>query len=150
MEKNLFDLLAKKAYAENAGVPELNELWGNTFLLDNWFFIARGPIGHPHPYIASRPDTCEGKHMIRAFTDTEKLSAFAKENNLLEEDNGIRILTVPTIKIINWITPFAQHEVFGIWFNSDNNSNGFYAPILQLQSIKEYLDKTWVRNPRKN
>ncbi|MFI5203452.1 MAG: hypothetical protein ACHQF2_03060 [Flavobacteriales bacterium] len=151
MKKNFFDELSKNAYAQGAGVPELNELWGNTFLLNEWFFIGRGPLDHPYPYIASRPDTCEGKNMIRAFTDSDKLTLFAKENDLLETDKSVRILSIPTVNIISWLEGFAQHNVHGVWFNSDTSSSyGYFAPILQLQSIKDYLDKTWTRNPGNN
>lgn len=150
MEKNLFDTLSQRAYSQGAGVHELNELWGHTFLLTEWFFIARGSAEHPMPYIASRPDVCEGKNMIRAFTDMEKLKAFAKENNLMEADHNIRMLSIPTEKIINWLQGFIRHGVHGIWFNSDTHSYGYYSPLAQLQAIKDYLDKTWTRNPKDN
>jgi hypothetical protein len=150
MEKNLFDDLSEKAYRAGAGIPELNELWGHTFALTEWYFIARGPVEHPHPYIASRPDTCEGKNMIRAFTDVDKLTAFAKENNLAEADNSVRMLSVPTVNIVTWLQTFLKHNVYGIWFNSNNESSGYYAPIEQLKEIKTYLHKTWTRNPSDN
>ncbi|HRE68220.1 MAG TPA: hypothetical protein PLM56_09005 [Cyclobacteriaceae bacterium] len=67
-----FDNLCKRAFSQGAGIPELNELWGNVFLLQNWLFIARGPVNQPQPYIASRADVCNGQDMIRAFTDDQK------------------------------------------------------------------------------
>jgi hypothetical protein len=150
MEKNLFDTLAGRAYSPGAGIHELNELWGHTFLLTEWHFIARGTLENPAPYIASRADVCEGKNMIRAFTDAEKLKAFARENNLFKDDSSLRILTIPTANIITWLQGFERHGVHGIWFNSNTESHGYYSPLTQLQAIKNYLDKTWTQNPNDN
>jgi hypothetical protein len=143
MEKIDFDNLSRKAFAPGAGIPELNELWGHTFLLPHWNFIARGPVTQPQPYIASRQDVCQGQDMIRSFTDNEKLTAFARQNNLLEADQSVRTLSVPTVNIIPWLLNYSQYGIYGIWFNSDTGSNGYYAPLTQLWAVKEHLDKTW-------
>ena len=138
-----FDKLSAEAFSPGAGIPQLNELWGNVFSLSAWNFIARGPIDRPHPYIASRSDVCNGQDMIRAFTDDQKLTAFGRENNLMEADQSVRILSIPTKDIIPWLEGFSQYGIFGIWFNSDKASTGFYSPITQLRPVKNHLDKTW-------
>ncbi len=140
-----FDTLCKKAFAPGAGIPELNELWGNTFSLASWLFIARGPAAQPQPYIASRADICNGQDMIRAFTDNQKLTAFARENKLLETDGSVRTLSIPTQGIIPWLENYWQHGIYGIWFNSDSGSKGFYSPLTQLRAVKDHLDKTWSK-----
>lgn len=140
-----FDRLSRLAYSSGAGISELNELWGYTFLLANWHFIARGSMTQPQPYIASRNDVCSGQDMIRAFTDEQKLTAFANQNNLLQADQSVRILSVPTKNIIPWLLNFSQYGIFGIWFNSDTGSEGFYSPLAQLNAIKQHLDATWKR-----
>lgn len=140
-----FDALSNKAHGPGGGIPQLNELWGHTFLLKEWLFINRGTLAEPSPYIASRADVCEGKHMMRAFTDEQKLMSFVNENNL--ESNGVPfLLSIPTQNIIPWLQGFARQQVFGIWFNSDIRSNGYYSPLAQLPIIKNYLESNWKQS----
>jgi hypothetical protein len=140
-----FDKLSELAFATGAGIPHLNELWGHTFSLPNWYFIARGPAHQPNPYIASRADVCHGQDMIRAFTDDKRLMSFGQENNLLEVDQSVRILAIPTSNIVSWLEGYMQYGIYGIWFNSDTASKGYYAPLSQLRPIKEHLDKNWKK-----
>ncbi|HMR56168.1 MAG TPA: hypothetical protein PKK67_09000 [Cyclobacteriaceae bacterium] len=139
-----FDNLCKRAFSQGAGIPELNELWGNVFLLQNWLFIARGPVNQPQPYIASRADVCNGQDMIRAFTDDQKLTAFAHENKLVEADGSVRSLAIPVQSVVSWLEGFGQYGIYGVWFNSDTKSQGFYSPLVQLRPVKDHLDKTWL------
>ena len=133
-----FDVLAEKAFAENALIEDKNELWGNAFLLSEWSFIARGEMPSLRPYIASNPTVAGGKNMIYAFTDNDKLQRYVKENNLADNSG---LLSIPTAKVIEYLEQFVSQDVHGIWFNSDSESFGFFSPILQLRQIKNHLEK---------
>jgi hypothetical protein len=135
-----FDELVKKAYDVNAPIEAKNDLWGNAFALPEWFFIARGEFPNVQPYIASNPEIADGQYMIRSFTDTEKLHRFAKENNLLTENSESLILSMPTDSIIDYLETWISQDVYGIWFNSDNGSDGFFSPLAQLRAVKTHLN----------
>lgn len=136
-----FDALSKKAMETNA-MEDLNALFGAAFALEKWNFISRGELPNVSPYIASNPAAAGNQPMIRAFTDTERLMRFARENNLTDADGSANILTIPTENIIPYLEGFAEHGAFGVWFNSDSQSKDFFIPIKQLQPIKDHLGKT--------
>lgn len=135
-----FDALSKKAMETNA-MEDLNALFGAAFALNQWNFISRGELPNVYPYVASNPETADNQPMIRAFTDTERLMRFARENNLTEADGSANILTIPTEKIIPYLEGFASQGAFGVWFNSNSESKDFFIPIKQLQPIKDHLAK---------
>lgn len=136
-----FDVLAENAFAENASVEDKNELWGSAFSLAEWNFIARGEMPNLRPYIASNPTVAGGKNMIYAFTDNAKLQRYVKENNLSDNSGGSLLLSIPTVKVIEYLEQFVSQDVHGVWFNSDSESYGFFSPLVQLRPIKEHLEK---------
>ena len=136
-----FDALARRTAESSGTMGDLNNLWGAAFALQEWHFIARGELPSVRPYIASNAEYADGKQMIRAFTDTERLARFAKENNLTGADGSAQILSLPTAKLIDYLEQFIQYGVHGIWFNSDTGSDGFFLPLAQLRPVKEYLAK---------
>ena len=140
-----FDALSNIAHGPDGGIAKLNELWGHTFQLKEWLFINRGTLTAPSPYVASRADVCEGKQLIRAFTDAQKLMDFVSENKLANNGDVPFILSVPTQDIIPWLLNFTRQQVYGIWFNSNLKSNGYYSPLAQLRPIKDHLDRNWFR-----
>ena len=137
-----FDALARKAKESNGSIEDRDTLYLNVFALPQWHFIARGQFPDVNPYIASNPQVAGGQHMIRAFTDTDRLRRFAKENNLIGTDVGkedVSVLSVPTDKIVDYLEQFISYGVHGIWFNSDNQSDGFFAPLEQIRPLQEHL-----------
>src|SRR5687768_5282124 len=96
-----FDALARKTIQSNGALEDLSNLYGHAFALPKWHFIARGEFPDVNPYIASNAEYAGGQHMVRAFTDTDRLLRFVKENNLEEADGGQRILSIPTDSIID-------------------------------------------------
>ena len=141
-----FDVLAEKAFAENASVEDKNELWGNAFALAEWNFIARGEMPNLRPYIASNQTVAGGKNMIYAFTDTTKLGRYVKENNLSDNSGGSLLLSVPTVKVVEYLECFVSQDIHGIWFNADSGSYGFFSPLIQLCPIQKHLEKIgWKR-----
>lgn len=135
-----FDALSKKAMETNA-IDDLNALFGAAFALKQWNFISRGELPNVRPYVASNPTAADNQPMIRAFTDTDRLMRFARENNLTDADGSCQMLTIPTENIVSYLEGFVEQGAFGVWFNSDSESKDFYIPIKQLQPIKDYLAK---------
>ncbi|HLM00134.1 MAG TPA: hypothetical protein VK400_03700 [Pyrinomonadaceae bacterium] len=142
-----FDALNRKATESGGAIEDLSNVYGNAFALPEWYFIARGEFPDIRPYIASNANYADGQYMIRAFTDKERLQRFAKENNLTGADGEVLTLDIPTANIIAYLEQFVPNGVYGIWFNSDNGSEGFFAPLKQLRPIKEHLEKTNWKNP---
>jgi hypothetical protein len=140
-----FDALARKANETDA-MKDLDDLFGHAFALREWHFISRGQLPDVHPYVASNAQVAGGQYMIRAFTDTERLLRFARENSLMEKDatgeENVLILSIPTDKIVDYLEQFTSQGVYGIWFNSDTKSDGFFLPLKQLRPVKEHLENS--------
>ncbi len=142
-----FDELNRKTIESNGAMEDLSNLYGAVFALEKWEFIARGESPHVNPFIASQPDVADNQPMVRAFTDGERLRRFANENKLLREDGLIPVLTMPTKGIVEYLEQFIADGAYGIWFNSDTASEGFFVPLTQLRPIKEHLEKiNWKSN----
>ncbi len=135
-----FDALARKMTETNA-MEDMNETFGNVLALPEWNFISRGEMPNVYPYVASNPQYADNQPMIRAFTDTKRLQRFAQENNLTEADGSALMLTIPTANIVEYLEGFIPQGAYGVWFNSDLQSEGFFIPIKQLQPIKDHLAK---------
>lgn len=136
-----FDELACKSNESGGAMENLNNMFGATFALKEWFFIARGVLPNINPYVASNAGYADGQQMIRAFTDVDRLQRFAQENNLTDADGSAQMLTVPTLGIVEYLEQFIQDGVHGVWFNSDSVSEGCFIPLAQLRPIKEHLAK---------
>ncbi|HEX9962318.1 MAG TPA: hypothetical protein VGB00_15395 [Pyrinomonadaceae bacterium] len=136
-----FDALTLKTEQSNHAMEDLNNLYGAAFSLSEWHFIARGEFPNVSPYVASNAQYADSLPMVRAFTDTNRLQRFARENNLTDADGGALILSIPTEKIVEYLEQFISDGVYGIWFNSDTGSKGFYVPLKQLRPIKEHLER---------
>ncbi|RYG70175.1 hypothetical protein EON80_08440 [bacterium] len=134
-----FDALSLKAAESNVAIEHFSNLYGNVFLLPVWYFVARGEVPNVGPYIASNAGMAEGKPMIRAFTDSERLTRFVKENQLEDANGNHLAISIPTDDIITYLEGLMASGVYGIWFNSDTQSNGFLVPIERLRPIQEFL-----------
>ncbi len=117
-----FDELNRKTIESNGAMGDLSNLFGAAFALSEWHFIARGEFPDVNPYIAANAEFAGGQQMVRAFTDTDRLLRFAKENNLTDADGGAANLSIPTEKIVDYLEQFIADGVHGIWFNSDTHS----------------------------
>ncbi len=144
-----FDALSR-AVTKSDALEDLEKLYGEAFKLREWYFVARGKFPEMRPYIASNKGVAGGRHMVRAFTDTDRLFRFARENGLTEGgnagDESALILSIPTDKIVDYLEQFIQQGAYGVWFNSDSKSDGFYVPLKQLRPIKEHLES---KRPRR-
>lgn len=142
-----FDALSRKTVQSNGAMEDLNNLYGEAFALSDWHFIARGELPNVSPYVAANAAYADGQYMIRAFTDTNRLLRFAKENNLTDAGGNASMLSIPTGEIVEYLEQFIADGVYGIWFNSDTKSDGFFLPLQQLRPVKEHLERiSWKNN----
>lgn len=142
-----FDVLARKTMQSNGAMEDLHNLYGHAFALPQWHFIARGELPNVNPYVASNAEFAGGQHMVRAFTDTDRLLRFAQENKLTQADGGASDLSIPTDNIVDYLEGFIADGVHGVWFNSDTGSEGFFIPLQQLRPMREQLEKiNWKNN----
>lgn len=134
-----FDALTRAAYAADGGVQQKNRLFTAALKLEKWHFIARGEMPNVHAYGAANASIANGAPMLKAFTDTQKLHAFAKENQLVREDGSVTILSLPVHNIQPTLEGYAEQGVTHVHLNADRGSNGFYIPIVQLPLIRAHL-----------
>jgi hypothetical protein len=135
-----FDALSRKATTTNA-MEDLNELFGAAFALKEWYFISRGEMPNVYPHVASNAQYADNQPLIRAFTDTQRLQRFARENGLTDADGNALMLSIPTEHIVEYLEGFIPQGAYGVWFNSDTGSDGFFVPIKQMRPIREHLAK---------
>ncbi len=134
-----FDALSNAAFAKGATIEDQNALWTLVMKLKQWQFIARGEFPNVQPYVCSNKGFADGEPMLKAFTDADKLMAFAKVSRLTDENESVHILAM---EVNGFIKTAAQYEAMGVWgihFNPQNS--GFYAPLTQLQPIWDFLKK---------
>lgn len=134
-----FDALSRQVRDSGGALEDLNALYGGAFRLPQWHFIARGAFPDVRPYVASNAAVADGRPMVRAFTDTERLYRFARENGLLDEAGSALLLSLPTEGIVDYLEGFIADGGYGLWFNSDAGSDGFFVPLRQLRPIREHL-----------
>lgn len=137
-----FDALSAAANAEEATMHDKAALYSAAFKLPEWYFIARGEFPSIRPYVAAHPDVVDGAPMLKAFTDTKRLHAFSKECGLTNSAGESLILSLPVEGILPMLASCAEQGVWGLHFNADANSNGFYAPLVQMPLIREHLEST--------
>jgi hypothetical protein len=139
-----FDALSATANAEEATIHDKSALYGAAFKLPSWHFIARGEFPNIRPYVAANPTVVDGAAMLKAFTDTDRLHAFAKECGLTNAAGESLILSLPVEGILPMLAACAEQGVWGLHFNADSGSHGFYAPLRQMPIIREHLQNVGV------
>jgi hypothetical protein len=116
----------------------VNALWRAAFSLDQWLFIV-----HPNDATDRQPfvDTEAGRVCLFAFTDSEQVHRFAKENKMLDERGGALMLGVSPQNAIDWGRK--ERERGGsqrIHFNF--SGPGWFAPMGALPGIYEFVLKS--------
>jgi len=136
-----FDRLSAVANDAGASIGDQNALFGAAFRLKEWHFIARGTVPDVRPYVASNRGIASGAAMVKAFTDTSRLQAFARENGLTGPGGDVQLLSMPVANILPTMAAYAESGATHIHFNADNDSYGFYIPLVQLPIIRRHLEK---------
>ncbi len=136
-----FDALARTASSPNAGQGERDALYASVFRLEAWQFVARGELPDVQPYFCTNAGVADGAPMVKAFTDGRRLHAFAKENGLLQPDGQALSLSLKVKTILPMMLAYAEQGILSIHFNADRASDGFYAPLVQLPTIRRHLEE---------
>lgn len=136
-----FDFLAKAAYTPEGTFDDKDRLWTKALGLKEVYAIARGQFPDIYPYIASNAGIASGQPLVKVFTDTDRLLAFAEANQLLDADGAASVLTLPVSGLIRAAHDYARSGIYGIHFNPDTDSYGFFTPFEQLPYIREHLDR---------
>jgi Flp pilus assembly protein TadD len=136
-----FDRLS--AFADDAGasIDDQNALFRAAFRLNEWYFVARGELPDVRPYVASNPTIAGGAPMVKAFTDTRRLHAYARENALTGPEGDVQILALPVHTILFTTADLETQGVTHIHFNGDAASHGFYIPLAQLPLVQRHLKR---------
>ncbi len=135
-----FDGLARAASAPGAGIEVRTNLYAAAFRLPKWHFIARGTPPDVQPYIAANQSIAAGAPMLKAFTETDRLDTFARENDLALPTGEVQFLSLPVETILPVLEGFAANGVTHLHFNADSLSDGFFAPLPQMPVIRQYLE----------
>jgi hypothetical protein len=135
-----FAALTKAALPDLQRGPRtaVNALWRAAFSLDKWLFIV-----DPNAATDREPfaDTEAGHLCLFAFTDSEQVHRFAKENNMLDEHGGALMLGISPQNAIEWGRQ--ERERGGsqrIHFNF--GGPGWFAPMSGLPGIYEFVHKS--------
>lgn len=136
-----FDRLSEIAMGAGASRSNQDALFAAAFHLREWHFIARGELPNVRPFVASNATIANGVPMVKAFTDTQRLHVFAKENGLTGPDGEVQILALPVATILPTLADLADKGVTHIHFNADSASYGFFVPLVQLPIIRQHLEK---------
>ncbi len=146
-----FDFLAKAAYSPEGTFEDKDHLWARALGLGVVYAIARGELPDVSPYIASNAGVASGQPLLKVFTDTERLHDFAEANGLLDPDGGVSALALPLAGLLRAAHDYARSGIYGIHFNADEASYGFFTPFEQLPYIQEHLDglKTRAAEPER-
>jgi hypothetical protein len=135
-----FAALTKAALPDLQPGPRaaVNALWRAAFSLDQWLFIV-----DPNAATDREPfaDTEAGHLCLFAFTDSEQVHRFAKENNMLDEHGGALMLGISPQNAIEWGRE--ERERGGsqrLHFNF--GGPGWFAPMAGLPGIYECVQRS--------
>jgi hypothetical protein len=133
-----FDKLADAALAKGfKDMDANNALWTALFGLEQWHLMT-------FPDSKSMPpglniETHDGKKWIMAFTDTDRLHAYAKERKQLNSDGTMKGMSIPSQTSFDFFGGLKKQGVFGIRFNQ--GEHGWFAPIDGPRNIHAFLKK---------
>lgn len=143
MPENLpdFDALALAAYprdAERGPREAMETLWRAVLGLPDWAFaIDPASVGDPQAFVAIHDD----KDCVFAFTDSDRVAAFARENGLTDASGASFNLSLPLPGVFDWLdTAAARGDFSTVQFNFGRIA--WFAPVSQLAIIRAHLSRT--------
>lgn len=138
------DALADAAYHRPAGteggaegaVDDKNALWAAVFKLKAWLVLMspQATVKGPAPHVTEH----DGQRWVMAFTDPDKLRAYAKEHDLAGEHGEVRMLSLRVPLAMKWLASLQEQGIHGVRFNQ--GPHGWYAPLTRLEPIRTFLE----------
>jgi hypothetical protein len=135
---NFIDLVAA-AYPEGGDGPReaMDRLWVECFSLPAWLFLMS-----PRSAETLQPSlqSMDGKGWLLAFTDSDLLHKYARDNKNLDEKGDVLYLSMEPGKALAYLARYEGTEAFGIRFN-EHAKRGWFSPLANLPRIHAHLQK---------
>lgn len=132
-----FGDLAAKAFPAEGGVNRDygDKLWAALYKLPQWYFLMT-----PKSMAQKMPSAqvIDGKGWFLAFTDAEKLQAYAVQNKNIDKKGKAYFLTMTPDQAIEFARKNSDGPVFGVRFN-EGQAHGWFSPMRNLTIFPGYL-----------
>lgn len=132
-----FSDLAGKAFPPEGGVNREygDKLWSALYKLPHWYFLMT-----PKSMANKMPSAqvIDGKGWFLAFTDVEKLQAYARQNKDVDKKGNALYLAMSPEQAVEFARKNSKGPVFGVRFN-EGQPHGWFAPMNNLTIFPNYL-----------
>jgi len=112
----------------------MTALWRYTLAMDEWYFIARGEMPDVKPFVG----VVEGAPSLMAFTDTDYANAFGRSQNLIDADNNVSVLSIPTEGFLDYAETLVERGIENLIFNA--GVHDYFQPLQNLRAIFDYIN----------
>lgn len=131
-ESERIDELARAATSDN-GQERLSALWRATFTLERWYFVLRGELENPRPFVG----VYDGKPFVLAFTNGKRVRDFAVANGYAADDDNAFSITMTPDATVEAAAGWAAQGIHAITF--DHGVTGYFAPLANLEAIRAHV-----------
>jgi len=126
------DALARAAEGGN-DLETLTALWKATFGLERWWFVLRGDLENPRPFVG----VFDGQALVLAFTTGERVRDFAVAEGYAPADDSAFSITMTPDAAVDAAVGWAAQGIHAISF--DHGVTGYSAPLANLESIRAHV-----------
>lgn len=122
-----------RAAASGDSMEHQTALWKATFALERWWFVLRGDLENPRPFVA----VFEGKPFVLAFTTGKRVHDFAVENGYAPVDGSAFSITMTPDAAVEAAVGWAAQGIHAVTF--DHGITGYSAPLPNLDAIRTHV-----------
>lgn len=126
------DALARAAEGGD-NLEHLTALWKATFALERWWFVLRGDLESPRPFVG----VFDGQPFVLAFTTGERVRDFAVANGYAPTDDSAFSITMTPDAAVEAAVGWIAQGIHAITF--DHGVTGYFAPLANLESIRTHV-----------
>lgn len=126
------DALARAAESGD-NLEYLTALWKATFELERWWFVLRGDLENPRPFVGVQ----DGQSFVLAFTTGERVRDFAVAGGYAPADDSAFSITMTPDAAVDAAVGWAAQGINAITF--DEGVTGYSAPLANLESIRTHV-----------
>lgn len=126
------DALARAAEGGDK-LEALTALWTATFELERWWFVLRGDLDNPRPFVG----VYEGRPFVLAFTTSERARDFAVAEGYAPAEGSTFSITMTPDATVDAAFGWAAQGIHAITF--DHGVTGYHAPLANLDSIRAHV-----------
>lgn len=132
VDTDRIDALARAAEGGDR-LEALTALWKATFELEQWWFLLRGDLENPRPFVGVH----DGRPFVLAFTTSERVRDFAVANGYAPADDSTYSITMTPDATVEAAGGWAAQGIHAITF--DHGVTGYFAPLANLESIRAHV-----------